>query len=684
MVAAIEGKWEEDVALLKQEYHEGIMDLSGAAHIGKSSTAWSNVNEARSMAAKRKTGKALPYHVKKSWGKDAAAVWPEPEPFYLYVQDPANVQLLFTIFDDDVISEGSAIGSTYTPLAKVLPHVRYSQDEIIAKLKNDIIGKIQRGQIEADKVDEEAAKAVSEDIQVWEGDLKIRSKPRIKNKNSQMAMGAAAGAMLAGPMGAAVGAAVGSMYEGQVKGRITVRLRYLPIPQMPPRRERYDVKGGMPGIDWGSLYEKYLAREIGMEDVEELDKRTPGGSDLEHCFFINHANTGGCCAVYRSLEKRLIVVSFRGTCAPIDLVTDASIVQDAWVEGEDPKDPQTAKVHVGFRRSLGSISRRLKELVLAAVQPGESISQYDILVTGHSLGGALAALFTADIGEYGIDAGRSLPTIEPSEPWWKAIASTFTGQEGQETVSKEPPRPKSLRVYTFGSPRAGNKAFSKRFDELLKEGKIDQAYRIVNGKDVVARMPRTMGALSVDYEHCGSTVLVQAPTKENPEKILWIEGESDDRECPVRDYERATLSPTAEGTLLGDLLAAIQNKETEEGADEKERKLLTQVGSIASKFQERLATVTVTDIASLLGIDKSFSERELQMVEALFRGEALAHHMEDSYYSALGSAGGFVALIGEEIVPAGAETVELLSSEEEQNGVALQMEGIEETATLNR
>ncbi len=61
----------------------------------------------------------------------------------------------------------------------------------------------------------------------------------------------------------------------------------------------------------------------------------------------------------------------------------------------------------GFRASLQSVSRRLKELVVAAAC-GE-LPQWDMLVTGHSLGGALATLFVADIAEYGVDAGRGLP-----------------------------------------------------------------------------------------------------------------------------------------------------------------------------------------------------------------------------------------------------------------------------------
>jgi hypothetical protein len=33
----------------------------------------------------------------------------------------------------------------------------------------------------------------------------------------------------------------------------------------------------------------------------------------------------------------------------VDLVTDASITQETWVEGEDIDDVDVAKVHVGFR-----------------------------------------------------------------------------------------------------------------------------------------------------------------------------------------------------------------------------------------------------------------------------------------------------------------------------------------------
>lgn len=648
LVAAIEGQWKEDIELLKKEYHEGILDLTGAAHVGTSSTAWSNVNINKSNGAKKKTGKALPYHVPKSWGKDAEAIWPEEEPFYIYIQDPPNCKLLFTLFDDDIISDGSALGSTYTSLAEVLPQVKLSKEGMIDKMKGNLLKRIQSGEIEQDQIDEEVSKSVKKDLQeAWEGDLKLTSKPRLKNKNSQITMGAAAGGMVAGPLGAAVGATLGSMYEGQIKGRISVRLRYLPIPQTSKARNRYDVLGGTPGIDWGSLYEKHLKRRVGRD--EDIEIAHISGNDLEQCFCINHDVTGGSCNVYRSLEKKLIVVSFRGTCEVVDLITDTSITQVPWVKGEDPEEEGVAKVHVGFRKSMDSISRRLKELVLATVPKGERMSDYHMLVTGHSLGGALATLFITDVGEFGIDAGRALPQTGDSDDWWKAITNRFVGQEGGMVApqSKDPPRPKSLRLYNFGSPRAGNKAFTKRFDKIMKDGLIDQAYRIVNNKDIVARVPRNMVTLGVDYDHCGKTVLVEEPTEDTEDDriILWIEGESDDTLCPVRDYENRIANPTSEGTLLGDLMTLTQG----DGDSLETERSLTQLGSLASKFQERLSKVTISDVASVIGIDKKFSQRELEIVQSLVKGDGLANHLEDSYYAALGRAVGFLATVGEDI-----------------------------------
>lgn len=308
---------------------------------------------------------------------------------------------------------------------------------------------------------------------------------------------------------------------------------------------------------------------------------------------------------------------------------------------------------------MNSINRRLKELVLAAVAPGDDLSNYDVYITGHSLGGALATLFTADIAEFGMDAGRALPQLEPGDPWWNGLASAFGKGKSPLGPPPPPPRPKSLRMYNFGSPRVGNEAFVRRFEGLMRDGKIDEAYRIVNGEDVVARNPRSMNGLvlgSISYDHCGPTVLISPPKEEEGEEgaaggggtpnVLWVEGEDDDTACPVRDGA-ATTSPLAEGNLLGDLLKTV--KEERSASVDGPAFDVSKLGSMASKVAGRLQSVSADDLASVVGIDKGFTQREVKMIQSLFDGRALAHHMEDEYYKGMGMATGYVALVGEEL-----------------------------------
>uniref|UniRef100_A0A7S2IF45 Fungal lipase-type domain-containing protein n=1 Tax=Helicotheca tamesis TaxID=374047 RepID=A0A7S2IF45_9STRA len=676
LVAVAEGRWAEDVQILsKEEFHDGVLSLQGCAHVGRSSTAWSNIDE-KKAAHNLKNGKGGAYHIQSSWGKGGQAIFQQEPPFYLYVQDPNDARLVFTVMDDDVLGDGTPIGSTSKRLVDLIPRV--DQKELVNALKEQVLAQLKEYAVSGGEDPLNNINNFPSAVQEWSGDLKLTNKPRKKDKGGQVATGAVIGAMVAGPAGAAAGGFLANMYEGQVRGKISAKLRYIPIPSNEGvKREKYKVKGGLPGVSWGELYERHIL-ELQEEQLQyeettngaECDKQSKdlhlGGSDLEFCFFVNHDETGCSCAVYRSLEKRMITISFRGTCTPIDLVTDASIVQDAWVEGEDVTQKDVMKVHSGFRKSLNSISRRLKELVLAAVAPGEDLSQYDVIVTGHSLGAALATLFTTDVAEYGMDAGRSLPQLEASEPWWNSLATSFFSKGLELGAPPPPPRPKSLKMYNFGSPRVGNDAFVAKFDTLMKEGQIDSAYRIVNGEDIVARFPRTMNALvfgNVAYEHCGPTVLISQPKTKSSESdnkesiegidgegndnklLIWVEGESDDADCPVRDGVALT-SPLAQGALLGDIVSAVKKAS---GDDIKQ--VASRLGDVAEQVTGRLQKLSATDITSVVGVNKKFSEREMKIIQSFFNGDAIAHHLEDEYYQGMGLACGYIALVGEDIRP---------------------------------
>jgi hypothetical protein len=320
--------------------------------------------------------------------------------------------------------------------------------------------------------------------------------------------------------------------------------------------------------------------------------------------------------------------------------------------------------HFFKSKSLNSVSRRLKELVLAAVAPGEDLSSYDLLVTGHSLGGALATCFVLDIAEYGVDAGRGLPQLEPSEDWWNSIASTLTSKRLEVKSSPPPPpRPKSLKVYNFGSPRVGNDAFCRRFDSFIGR-EINEAYRIVNDQDVVARFPRTVNALAlgnIGYDHCGPTVLItelasqiskheDGTTNLNKHvfernEMLWIEG-TDEKLCPVRDGNISS-DPLGSGTLLGDIVSSFTGDDNEK---ENSSFNLTKLSEMTEKVTGRLKKLTTDDLTSLVGIDKNFSQREIKFLQSIFSGRGLSHHMEDKYYQGMGMCCGFMALPEQELM----------------------------------
>ena len=67
------------------------------------------------------------------------------------------------------------------------------------------------------------------------------------------------------------------------------------------------------------------------------------GDDLELCFFVTH-DIIGC-----SIEEKRIVIIFQGTCKLLDLLTNASIIQEAWVLGENVENDVVIKVYFGFR-----------------------------------------------------------------------------------------------------------------------------------------------------------------------------------------------------------------------------------------------------------------------------------------------------------------------------------------------
>ena len=105
-------------------------------------------------------------------------------------------------------------------------------------------------------------------------------------------------------------------------------------------------------------------------------------------------------------------------------------------------------MHRGFYTSFLDVEPQL----IAAVKP--LLAKYptaSLLVTGHSLGAALATFAAVDIKEQ----------LNPSH---------------------------KIYFYTFGSPRTGNQAFSDHIMSLYPSGEY---YRVVHAQDIVPHLPMT-------------------------------------------------------------------------------------------------------------------------------------------------------------------------------------------------
>ena len=177
--------------------------------------------------------------------------------------------------------------------------------------------------------------------------------------------------------------------------------------------------------------------------VKRIGKDRLGFESVE--FFSTQGTPGT--QVFVGSTTEMIGVAFRGTEPRQieDWIVDAMIEQ---VQG--PR----GKVHTGFQVALDAVWEDIRAAISRLQDNGQSI-----WFTGHSLGAALATLSTARL-----------------------------------RLSEDKP---VHGLYTFGSPRVGDREFSEAFNLDFEP----HSFRFVNNQDIVTRLPlRSMG-----YSHIGTT-----------------------------------------------------------------------------------------------------------------------------------------------------------------------------------
>ena len=136
------------------------------------------------------------------------------------------------------------------------------------------------------------------------------------------------------------------------------------------------------------------------------------------------------------------------------------------------------EVHTGFWGQYTS----MRELCIPqAMKAHEQYPQYRMIITGHSLGGALATLAASDI--------RKL-----EDPWYMA----------------------NTELYTYGSPRIGNEATARFLTE-----QSDYSYRVTSMHDIVPRVP----PIHADYWHMQPEYWIRKhPDNPRPKDITVLTG----------------------------------------------------------------------------------------------------------------------------------------------------------------
>ena len=211
-------------------------------------------------------------------------------------------------------------------------------------------------------------------------------------------------------------------------------------------------------------------------------------------------------------SHRLVAVVFRGTVA--DSIADWIIDAEFWQEPFVPASGFAgAKVHHGFLAAW----RTVKANVSAALQRQlrrPDAAGYRLVVTGHSLGGGLSALFTSELL-----AGALLPGVAvPSPPL----------------------------LYTMGEPRVGNPPYAAALARAALAAGAE-AYRLVNDADPVPHLAPLGLPGDASYRHGPREVWLRPAASTN---ATLCGGSGEDPRCSD-SLTAADLRPAHHTSYLG-------------------------------------------------------------------------------------------------------------------------------------
>lgn len=240
-----------------------------------------------------------------------------------------------------------------------------------------------------------------------------------------------------------------------------------------------------PALSWEALHYSKLAYCPPEEIINWTCGETCASEALQplrlHRLIENEtAGTLGYTAVDH--QRRRIVVAFRGSKNLANWLDNLSFLSTAY---RNPACTGNCTVHRGFYSAYESLQAEVRAAVL---ELRRAHPKYHLLVSGHSLGGALALLAAADLLTWQpLSINLAAPHNQQSD---------VALPEGEAPPPPLPPVP--LLLYTFGAPRVGNAAFAAWAAQILPVGR---QFRLTRGQDPVPHLPpQSCGYLHLPQE----------------------------------------------------------------------------------------------------------------------------------------------------------------------------------------
>ncbi|CAG8607980.1 38382_t:CDS:2 [Gigaspora margarita] len=180
---------------------------------------------------------------------------------------------------------------------------------------------------------------------------------------------------------------------------------------------------------------------------------------------------GAYATITRNSKFKEVVVTFRGTANVGNAVKDIEVTQCPYGFGSTTiptsSQPGGVLVHLGFYTAFLTFQQQIRDVITESIK---QYPDYNLVVTGHSLGGALASFAALDLKQ----------SVEGANPY----------------------------LYTYGEPRIGNSVFVSFMNKTL-----DTIKRVVNQADIVPHLPP-----KIDYEHHDGEIWIANTTANNAVK----------------------------------------------------------------------------------------------------------------------------------------------------------------------